>query len=94
MDTIIKTMDEMLGYIEPFDYMPPRHEPANIELEDKMINLAYLFNKAKNKYYRTLELDWYTEHDREIAFKALQRVQRWCCKTAIELHEKYHSFNI
>lgn len=89
MNTIIERYNELTldtCYI-------PRHEPADIELEDRMINLAYLFNKAKNKYYRTLELDWYTDHDREISRMALERIQRWCCKTAIALHEKYHKYN-
>ena len=87
-------MDTHINLIYKWMNEQPRYEPADIELEDKMMNLAYLFNKAKNKYYRTLELDWYTDHDRQISKMAFERIQRLCCKTAIKLHEKYHSFNI
>lgn len=64
---------------------------AETALEDKAVQLGYLFGKAKRKLNR-LESGAFapTQRQVEITRAAVERIRRACCRNAMAIHAKYY----
>ena len=91
MKPLDQTITELQGMADMdafFSYTPLLAETA---LEDKAVQLAYLFGKAKRKLNR-LESGAFapTQREVEITRAAVERIRRACCRNAMRIHEKYY----
>ncbi len=88
----MKALEQTLQMLEDLPLITQDMKPADVALEEKACDIAYLHSKASNRLARMIKYQdahGYSDHQVEITSKALRFIKRMACRNAIEILNKY-----
>ncbi len=88
----MKAIEQTLQMFRDLPSVAVELEPADVALEEKACDIAYLHSKASNRLARMIkykDAHGYTQTQIEITRKALRVIKRMACRNAIEILAKY-----
>jgi hypothetical protein len=88
----MNAIEQTLQMLEDLPSVVVELEPADLALEERACDIAYLHSKASNRLARMIKYQdahGYTVRQIEITRKALMFIKRMACRNAIEILTKY-----
>jgi hypothetical protein len=88
----MNAIEQTLQMLQSLPLIAQDMKPADVALEEKACDIAYLHSKASNRLARMIKYQdahGYTDRQIEITRKALMFIKRMACRNAIEILTKY-----